>query len=71
MACLVTALGILSACATGSASHHSSDLEAQDAVRSSELAFARAMAERDFDAFASHLSPGVSTSIRVSPSARM
>jgi ketosteroid isomerase-like protein len=29
---------------------------AEEAVRSTELAFAKAMADRDFDAFASHLS---------------
>ena len=53
---LIAALLILSACATGGTSRGPSIVSAEEAVRSTELAFAKAMAERDFDAFASHLS---------------
>jgi ketosteroid isomerase-like protein len=53
---LIAALATLSACATGGASQTSSARDAEEAVRSTELAFAKAMADRDFDAFVSHLS---------------
>ena len=55
-ACLVTALSMLSACATGGLPQRDSAVGAEEAVRGTELAFAKAMADRDFDAFASHLS---------------
>jgi ketosteroid isomerase-like protein len=56
MACLITALFMLSGCATGGAPRRASVVAAEEAVRSTELAFAKAMAERNFDAFVSHLS---------------
>jgi ketosteroid isomerase-like protein len=56
IACLVTALSMLSACATGGPPQRTSVVGAEEAVRSTELAFAKAMADRDFDAFVSHLS---------------
>jgi ketosteroid isomerase-like protein len=56
IACLITALSMLSACATGGAPRRDSGVEAEEAVRSTELKLAKAMADRDFDAFVSHLS---------------
>jgi ketosteroid isomerase-like protein len=61
MTCAITALGMVNACATGGAPHRSSSAgaaaaAAEEEVRSTESAFARAMAERDFAAFESHLS---------------
>jgi ketosteroid isomerase-like protein len=56
IACLISALSMLSACATGGAQQRDSAVEAEQAVRSTELKFAKAMADRDFDAFVSHLS---------------
>jgi ketosteroid isomerase-like protein len=56
IACLITALSMLSACATGPASRRDSAVGAEEAVRSTELAFSKAMADRDFPAFVSHLS---------------
>jgi ketosteroid isomerase-like protein len=56
IACLITALSMLSACATGGPPQKASNVSAEEAVRSTELAFAKAMADRDFDAFVSHLS---------------
>jgi ketosteroid isomerase-like protein len=56
MACLFTALWMLSACVTGGRPQGASVAGAEEAVRSTELAFAKAMADRDFNAFASHLS---------------
>jgi len=56
LAVLITSLSLLSACATGHAPHRAAGAGAEEAVRSAELAFAKAMADRDFDAFASHLS---------------
>ena len=56
MACLVTVLSMLSACATGGPPQRATVVGAEEAVRSTELAFAKAMADRDFDAFVSHLS---------------
>jgi ketosteroid isomerase-like protein len=55
-ACLVTALSMLSACATGGPPQRASVAAAEEAVRSTELAFAKSMADRDFNAFVSHLS---------------
>lgn len=56
MAFLITALSMLSACATGGPPQRAAVVGAEEAVRSTELAFAKAMADRDFDAFVSHLS---------------
>ena len=56
MAFLNTALAILNACATAGPPQTTAILGAEEAVRSTELAFAKAMADRDFDAFVSHLS---------------
>src|SRR5882757_303286 len=56
MACLVTALFMLGGCATGGTPRRASVVDAEEAVWSTELAFAKAMAERNFDAFVSHLS---------------
>jgi ketosteroid isomerase-like protein len=55
IACLTTALCMLSACATGNAARNDSTVGAEE-VRSTERAFAKAMADRDFRAFESHLS---------------
>jgi ketosteroid isomerase-like protein len=56
IACVITALALLSACATGGAPSRVSVAGAEEAVRSTELKFAKAMADRDFDAFVTHLS---------------
>src|ERR1700675_76124 len=56
IACLFTALSMLSACATGGRPQRASVAGAEEAVRSTELAFAKAMADRDFKAFVSPLS---------------
>ena len=56
IAFLFTALTMLSACVTGGPPHRASVAGAEEAVRNTELAFAKAMADRDFNAFASHLS---------------
>ena len=56
IACLVTALSMLSACVAGGPPRRASVGDAEEAVRSTELAFAKAMADRDFGAFVSHLS---------------
>jgi len=56
IACLFTALSMLSACATGGPPQTASVVGAEEAVRSTELAFAKTMADRDFGAFVSHLS---------------
>jgi ketosteroid isomerase-like protein len=56
IACVFTALSMLSACVTGGPPHSASIVGAEEAVRSTELAFAKAMADRDFKAFVSHLS---------------
>jgi len=53
---LIAALYLLNACATGGAPPRASAVGAEEAVRSTELAFAKAMADRDFAAFESHLS---------------
>ena len=53
---LVTASLVLSACATGGPSGKPPAVGADEEVRTTELAFANAMAERDFSAFVSHLS---------------
>jgi|SRR5450631_3545380 len=55
IACLITALSMLSACATGGTPHGDSLVGAEE-VRGTELKFAKAMADRDFNAFVSHLS---------------
>jgi ketosteroid isomerase-like protein len=55
IACLITALSMLSGCATGG-SRRASVVGAEEAVRSTELAFAKTMADRDFKAFVSYLS---------------
>ena len=51
----IVALSLLSACATGGAPRQSSVVDAEE-VRSTELQFAKAMADRDLAAFVSHLS---------------
>jgi ketosteroid isomerase-like protein len=56
ISCLITALSVVSACATGGPPQRASVVGAEEAVRSIELAFAKTMADRDFDAFVSHLS---------------
>jgi ketosteroid isomerase-like protein len=53
--CLVAALALLSACVTGGADRKDSVVGAEE-VRSTELQFAKAMADRNFQAFVSHLS---------------
>jgi ketosteroid isomerase-like protein len=55
IACLVAAFSILSGCASGGATRTSSAAGA-DEVRSAELKFAKAMADRNFKAFVSQLS---------------
>jgi ketosteroid isomerase-like protein len=55
MARLIAALSMLSACATGSAVQRDSALAAEE-VRTTEIEFAKSMADRDFAAFVSHLS---------------
>lgn len=55
LACVITALSMLSACASSGPSRHST-VGAEDAVRSTEVAFAATMARRDFDGFARYLS---------------
>jgi ketosteroid isomerase-like protein len=54
-ATLLTALLMLCACATGAAPRKDAVVGAQE-VRSTEIAFAKAMADRDFNAFVNHLS---------------
>jgi hypothetical protein len=54
-ATLLTALLMLCACATGAAPRKDAVVGAQE-VRGTEIAFAKAMADRDFGAFVSHLS---------------
>jgi ketosteroid isomerase-like protein len=54
IACFVAALTFLSACATGVAPRKDS-LSSADEVRNTELSFAKAMADRDFQVFVSHL----------------
>jgi ketosteroid isomerase-like protein len=54
-ATLLTALLMLCACATGAAPGKDAVVGAQE-VRSTEIAFAEAMSDRDFNAFVSHLS---------------
>ena len=56
IACLVTLLSMLSACATGGPPRRACAVGAEEAVRATEMAFAKAMADRDFDSFVSHLS---------------
>jgi ketosteroid isomerase-like protein len=53
-AALVTAMAVLCACATDGA--HKNPAVGAAEVRSTEIAFAKSMADRDFTAFASHLS---------------
>jgi ketosteroid isomerase-like protein len=56
IAALTAALSLLSACASSGQRQAVSVASAEEAVRGTELAFARSMADRDFRAFASHLS---------------
>lgn len=56
-ALLIAALFLLSACATTSPPSQRAAADAEEAVRSREMAFAKTMADRDFSAFASFLSP--------------
>jgi ketosteroid isomerase-like protein len=56
VACLIIALSTLCACTTAGPPRRSAAAGAEEAVRSSELAFAKSMADRDFGAFVSHLS---------------
>jgi ketosteroid isomerase-like protein len=56
IACLFTALSMLTACATGGPPRTDSVVGVEEAVRSTELVFAKTMADRDFGAFVSHLS---------------
>jgi ketosteroid isomerase-like protein len=53
-ATMVTALSMLCACATSGA--HKNPVVGAEEVRATEIAFAKAMADRDFNAFVSHLS---------------
>jgi ketosteroid isomerase-like protein len=55
VACLITALSMLNACATGAAPRKDPVVGAEE-VRTTEVQFAKAMADRDFSAFVSHLS---------------
>jgi ketosteroid isomerase-like protein len=55
IACMIAAVSVLSACATGGGPRGHAVVGAEE-VRSTEVAFAKAMADRDFAAFASHLS---------------
>jgi ketosteroid isomerase-like protein len=55
IAALITALSMLSACATGVPPRGDALAGAQE-VRSTEIQFAKAMADRDFNAFVSHVS---------------
>ena len=55
MAYLITALSMLSGCVSGGATRRDSGRGAEE-VRSTELKFAKAMADRDFGSFVSHLS---------------
>jgi ketosteroid isomerase-like protein len=55
IASVVVALSLLSACATGVAAKRDPAVAAEE-VRSTEVKFAKAMADRDFQAFVSHLS---------------
>jgi ketosteroid isomerase-like protein len=56
LALLMGALSMVSACATGGPPRKAAVADAGEAVRSAESAFAKAMADRDFNAFVSHLS---------------
>jgi ketosteroid isomerase-like protein len=53
---LIVALAMLSACANGAPPRSAAVVDGATAVRNTELAFAQTMADRDFDAFVSHLS---------------
>jgi ketosteroid isomerase-like protein len=52
----IAALSILTGCAATVPPSGATVAGAEEAVRSTEMAFAKAMADRDFDAFVSHLS---------------
>jgi len=56
MAVVIASLSILSGCATRRPPQGAATAGAEEAVRSTEMAFAQAMADRDFDGFVSHLS---------------
>ncbi len=56
MALVIASLSIISGCATRGAPQSVSAAGVEEAVRRTEIAFAKAMADRDFDAFVSHLS---------------
>ena len=56
IACLITALFLLEGCVAAGGPGTASTVEAEEAVRNTELAFAKAMAERDFNSFVAHLS---------------
>ena len=56
-AVLITVLLVLSACAVSGSHPKAAAAGAVEEVRNTELGFAKAMADRDFEAFASYLSP--------------
>jgi ketosteroid isomerase-like protein len=56
IAFLMTTLSILSACATGRSPQKTASADAEEVVFNTELAFAKSMADRDFEAFVGHLS---------------
>ena len=56
MPLVIALLSILSGCATKGPPQSPAAAGAEEAVRSAELSFAQAMADRDFDAFVGHLS---------------
>jgi ketosteroid isomerase-like protein len=56
MALAITLLSISSGCATKGPPQSAGVAGEEEAVRSTEMSFAKAMADRDFDAFVGHLS---------------
>jgi len=56
MSLVIALISILSGCATRRPPQSAAAAGAEEAVRSTEISFAQAMADRDFDAFVSHLS---------------
>jgi ketosteroid isomerase-like protein len=56
MAIVIASLSILSACATRSPPRSDAGAGAEESVRRTEMAFAKSMADRDFNAFVGYLS---------------
>jgi ketosteroid isomerase-like protein len=56
LALVMATLLLLGACASGRTPPQASSVDAQEAVRSTELAFAKTMADRDLGTFTSYLS---------------